>query len=122
MVIGFKQRFVKPILNKTKIHTIREDATNRWKAGNTMHMATGVRSKYYICFCIDTCKSTQRIQIMRTSDFLCDTIVIIDGRQLSMPEVNRLALNDGFENMAEFWMWFKDGFNGKIIHWTDFKY
>jgi hypothetical protein len=33
MILGFKPCFVAPILAGTKIHTIRDDPHNRWKAG-----------------------------------------------------------------------------------------
>lgn len=122
MVIGYKQRFVKPILDKTKKHTLREDPHDRWKTGKRMHMATGVRTKKYNQFYEDTCKSTQKVEIIRTSDYLNETIVKVDGRKLDEAEVQQLAWNDGFENLVDFWMWFADGFNGKIIHWTELKY
>ena len=122
MVIGFKERFIKPILAKTKKHTIREDAHNRWKEGMKMHMATGVRTKKYNQFNEDTCKSIQEIEIIRTSDYLEKTIIKIDGRNLTQDEVQQLAWNDGFDNLIDFWMWFADGFKGKIIHWTEMRY
>jgi DNA modification methylase len=50
MVIGFKPRFVQPILNGTKIHTLREDVLNRWQPGRVMHMAIGVRTTNYYQF------------------------------------------------------------------------
>jgi len=41
MIISFKPQFVPKILAGTKIHTLREDKTNRWQAGRKMHMYTG---------------------------------------------------------------------------------
>jgi hypothetical protein len=122
MVIGFKQRFIKPILEKTKIHTFREDIPDRWKEGKKMHMATGIRSKRYNQFYLSTCKSTQLIEIICPSDYMNETIVKVDGRELNQDELRQLAYNDGFDNLVDFWMWFTDGFNGKIIHWTDLRY
>lgn len=122
MVIGFKERFVKPILAKSKKHTIRKDSYNRWKIGMKMHMATGMRTKKYNQFHEDTCKSIQEIEIERVSDYLHHTIVKIDGRKLTENEVQQLAWNDGFDNLVDFWMWFADGFKGKIIHWTELRY
>jgi hypothetical protein len=123
MILGFKPQFKQPILDGTKKHTIREDKHNRWHAGITMQMATGVRTKKYNCFQENTCKSVQRIDIIRTSDYLNETIVKVDGRVLSEKETQSLAWNDGFVNLIDFWLWFSDGLeNGKIIHWTDFYY
>jgi len=122
MVIGFNPRFKEPILKKTKKHTLREDPHSRWKQGIKMHMATGVRTKNYNQFNEDVCKSTQKIEIIRTSDYLNETIVKVDGRKLTEPEIQQLAWNDGFDNLVSFWLWFYKGFIGKIIHWTDLKY
>ena len=41
MILTFKERFVEPILNSTKIHTIREDKYNRWKKGMKIHFWCG---------------------------------------------------------------------------------
>jgi len=122
MVIAFKERFVEPILSKTKKHTIREDSHNSWKIGMKMHFATGVSTKNYNQFYEDSCKSIQQIEIIRTSDYLNETIVKIDGRKLNIEELQQLAWNDGFENLMDFWLWFQEGFTGKIIHWTELKY
>jgi len=55
MVLAFKKRFVEPIKKGVKIHTIREDKTNRWKSGMKVHAATGVRTKNYNCFFESVC-------------------------------------------------------------------
>jgi predicted nucleotide-binding protein (sugar kinase/HSP70/actin superfamily) len=36
--------------------------------------------------------------------------------------MNKLAINDGFEDMHQFFKWFDTDFKGKIIHWTDLRY
>ena len=33
-----------------------------------------------------------------------------------------LARNDGFDSIQAFFEWFKEDFEGKIIHWTDLRY
>jgi len=45
MILGFKTKFTDKILNGSKIHTIRKDSKNRWKVGNTIHFANGIRTK-----------------------------------------------------------------------------
>lgn len=122
MVIGFKPQFEDRIIAGTKKHTIREDKHDRWHAGMLMHMATGVRTKFYKCFKIDTCKSTQGIEIIRESDYLFDVIVTVDGRKMSIDEIQQLAWNDGFLTLIDFLLWFSEGVKGKIIHWTDLRY
>jgi hypothetical protein len=122
MVIGFKERFKEPILNKSKIHIIRLDPDGRWKAGRIMHMATGVRTKQYNQFAEYVCVSTQQFEVIRIGDYVDESYVLVDGRMLDDDEIEKLAYNDGFKSLIEFYWWFADGFKGKIIHWTDLKY
>ena len=122
MILSFKTQFKQPILDDTKIHTIRADKTNRWQAGKKIHFATGVRTKNYHCFKEGVCTTVQKIEIEIVSDYLHETIVKIDDRKLTELEVQQLAWNDGFDSLVAFWMWFNTDFEGKIIHWADFKY
>ena len=75
------------------------------------------------------CTDTQRIQIVRKrrsrpSDF----IIYVDGKELHIEQRLILAKNDGFclpngePSLINFGLWFNKDFDGKIIHWTDFKY
>lgn len=129
MILGFKPQFVQPILNGTKKHTIREDKNNRWKVGNSIQMATGVRTKNYYEFNNGVCKAIQKIQIKWTP-YDPDSLqgrsvrVFIDGKDVTMKDdiIDALVVNDGFESRLEFFTWFSDNFEGKIIHWTDLKY
>ena len=118
MVIGFKKQFVPLIKSGKKIHTIRHDVHQRWKAGMTMHMATGVRTKNYKEFAKKKCVSVQFIHIRHYDNIALQwSEVIIDGRKLSDTEVVMLARRDGFTKTAEFFKWFNKDFDGKIIHW-----
>lgn len=112
------------LLTPPKIHTIR--AGERWKSGDKIHMATGVRTKNYYCFNtlypeLQTVLSVQKIVIQNVFDDrfgLC-----VDGRFLKEKEIEELAQNDGFDNVNDFWNWFAhQEFFGQIIHWTDKKY
>lgn len=124
-----------------KLHTIREDSTNRWKAGMLINHAFGVRTKGYRCFAKNQCLSTQTIQIEEMamisasycyvvvghSDRLDETFskifrVAVDGRNLTTEEIQTLARNDGFDSTEDFFRWFNGNWKGKIIHWTDLKY
>lgn len=125
MVLGFKTKdkqgnqtnFPAKILKGSKIHSIREDKNNRWKAGRIIHFATGVRTKHYHQFKLDTCKSVQSIEIVwdETLDMLS---IKIDGKKISNSDIMRLAYCDGFDHMKDFESWFKLPFKGQIIHWT----
>jgi uncharacterized protein YqfB (UPF0267 family) len=117
MVLGFKKRFVEKWLSGQKKHTIREDKNNRWKAGRVAQFATGVRTKLYNCFMVRTCQSVQLIEISREYGF-----VKIDGILLPPLRHKELVLNDGFDSVDDFYLWFNKDFYGKIIHFTDLKY
>lgn len=128
MVLAFNQRFVKPILEDKKIHTIRADVYNRWHAGRSIQMATGVRTKAYNQFNVDrpdlqTCISTQAITINYiTYKGFTGPSVRIDGQRLTAIKLHMLAVADGFDNIDQFFAWFNTDFEGKIIHWTDKRY
>ena len=123
MVLGFKEQFIVKIFNGTKIHTIREDKHNRWKAGNKIHFATGVRTKQYKEFMRGKCISVQEFKIVPPKDNNSLRTYLIDGKELQpISDIVKLSKNDGFDKASEFVNWFGDNFTGKIIHWTYFKY
>ena len=134
MILSFKKQFKQPIVDGTKIHTIREDTPNRWKAGDKIHFATGVRTKNYECFKEGECKLVQRIEIKHHHTFV---EIKIDGNPYGEIQTNKiqyqLALadmyniltfirNDGFSRVDDFLAFFHTDFTGKIIHWTDLTY
>lgn len=129
MVIGFNKQFVPKILDGTKIHTIREDKTNRWCTGRVMHMATGVRTKNYNQFAIKTVVSIQKIRIVFCT--FCIHIEIDDVVFYSdcasnpvgdLSIIGNLSSLDGFDSIDHFFKYFNKDFTGKIIHWTDKRY
>ncbi|OGD52551.1 hypothetical protein A3K80_09220 [Candidatus Bathyarchaeota archaeon RBG_13_38_9] len=150
MILSFKQKFpwgkltnfVDKILKGIKIHTMREDKHHRWKPGRKIHMATGVRTKFYNCFYNAVCKSTQTIEIRHIGVGTCFRSVKIwidnefrftrefvnygETGFLDYPSTDFLELlakNDGFDSSDDFLRWFnKDLPEAVIIHWTDFKY
>ncbi len=121
MILSFKNRFIKQIMTHKKIHTIRKDKTNRWRSGKTIHMSKNVRTKDQACFKNSFCSGTQKI-VIKASVYINDYRVYIDDREINIMEMQDLCWNDGFANIVEFCQWFKSDFEGKIIHWTDFRY
>lgn len=143
MLLGFKKQFVPLILFGEKIHTIREDKHNRWKAGNIIHFATGIRTKNYNQFMTGECKSVQPILLVNHGNHVYCKIQIGENQYIHNDCVEYenikfykrhlskggllvdLCKNDGLEWQA-FKDWFVpkngDKFEGKIIHWTDFTY
>lgn len=46
MLLGFKKRFIDPIKIGTKVHTLRRNPKRKPKIGETLHMYSGLRTKY----------------------------------------------------------------------------
>lgn len=128
MVLGFLKGFMvdgrrkqtnfeNKIKKGIKLHTIRWDGKDRWKAGRKIHFAHGVRTNNYNCFKEGICKGTQKIEIGNRQIFVNDV-------KLSEDEIEFLSINDGFDSLEDFWGWFDvySPFTGKIIHWTDLEY
>ena len=143
MILSYKKQFPwkkptdfkKKILFGIKIHTIREDPHGRWKAEKHIHHAHGVRTKNYDCFLENNCVSVQSIKIeyffLERRSSKNQARVFIDGElfyqidndyQGGLPKMKRLAKNDGFNSVDDFFEWFDSDFQGRIIHWSDFRY
>lgn len=117
-----------------KIHTIRRG--NRWKKGNKIHFAVNNRTSNYFQFApVLECVSVQHITFDWTIEGNTRQVEIyIDGDKLGWaayvddeitffsPVLKELAVNDGFDNLADFLEYFYGDFQGQIIHWTDKKY
>lgn len=125
MILGYTLPNAKDLILKgIKLHTIREDRTNRWKVGNKIHHSLHVRQKNYECFLLNKCEGVQMILLVMKGKTLHITI---DRRRLKYSEIMLLAKNDGFKDLADLMEWFmrdeeRTMWAGKIIHWTDLKY
>lgn len=114
------------IKEPVKIHSIREG--NRWKAGMSIQMAYGVRTKTYHQFNknidqLSVCISTQKI--IMDYHFQNDCLQIyVDGRKLDSKVATKLIHNDGLtrEQFIEWFFCDSTSFDGQIIHWTDCRY
>jgi hypothetical protein len=118
---------------KPKLHTMREDAKERWKPGNSIHMVVNNRSPKMWQFApIIPCTRTQCVDIFW---FGTTVIIHIDEKpfvdfntawnwelQRDIENLKKLAYNDGFETPDAFLKYFCKDFKGKIIHWTNLKY
>lgn len=127
-----------------KIHSIRRDAKDRWKVGMAIDFFINARTKRAHLFAPRIqVKSLQKISFSwkenkvghiydQPTDRSC--IIEIDGKffgdayfyqgkLISQTErIKDLAINDGFNTIEEFFLWFKEDFSGKIIHWSNLKY
>ena len=116
-----------------KLHTIREDKSDRWKPGTQIHFVINNRSKNRYQFApVLECKGIQIIEIFHD---LGHAEIHIDGQFYGevyrhglddiyqhTDDLELLAKNDGFLSVDQFFAWFKKDFTGKIIHWTGLKY
>lgn len=145
MILGFKTQtpwrtptnFEEKLRSGEKIHTIRADLAGRWKAGNSIQGYYYPRTKRMRKIFEGECKSVQPIKISYDPDY-CEkkgsepvVEVLIEGvtgpepmffwKTLNVMEIEQLALNDGL-TVQQFFKWLNEDFEGKIIHFTDFKY
>lgn len=122
---------IKPDLT-SKIHTIRRDENNRWKAGMNIHFVVNGRTKDKFQFApVVKCVSVQEIEIKEMIMTANNCIKLDDGRvftvridsnYMSNFRIIQLAMNDGFESVEDFFKYFNEDFKGKLIHWTNLKY
>jgi len=113
-----------------KIHTIRADEKDRWKAGRLIHFIINNRSKERFQFApVIAVKSLEKFVLEWQDiegDGVMEPIGWIDGKVFALGRDAEnwieLAKNDGFESTEDFFNWFDKPFKGKIIHWTNHKY
>lgn len=149
MLLGFKKRFAEPILIGTKVHTLRDRRKLDPKPGETLYMYTGLRTNNCELITdkerlIGKQKAWIKITYHLGDIFYPDHLkVCIDGRALSVEEVDQFVRFDGFTDWLDFaWFWLdgvkdlkrdikKKGMVGipmklvaskTLYHWTDLKY
>tara|TARA_R110001606_G_scaffold395407_1_gene567638 strand:+ start:89 stop:580 length:492 start_codon:yes stop_codon:yes gene_type:complete len=130
--VEFNTKFkeVLPLIGNTKIgdypqkkHTIRADKEDRWKPGNNIHFVINNRTPERFQFApVVKCEAVQKITIKHSVEKWRQPWVSVDNKLLTGPEIETLAINDGFESSKEFFQYFNKDFKGKIIHWTKLKY
>lgn len=120
-----------------KIHTIREDAKGRWGYNNDIHFVINNRSPQRFQFApVIKVKSIQKIEIIwfeskhpvegnyavHNPKENLFALIKIDGRQLGHHTMHDIAVNDGFDNVDDFFLYFNKSGKYNLIHWTDKKY
>ncbi len=107
---------------KEKNTTIREDKKNRWKVGMKIHFYVGSRTKKAFRFApVVKVKSVNKIQITYNKaicrQFKASPCILIDDVPLHPKHYERIAQNDGFDSVEDFFTWFDKDFVGKLIGW-----
>lgn len=105
---------------KEKLHTIRKKS-DRYKVGQMQQpfIWTGKPYKDPIYRFMPPMPLISKQEILITPSFW----IFVGGKSLKSNDVDKLALNDGFDNTDDFFKWFtKRPFLGEIRHYTDLKY
>ena len=107
-----------------KLHTIRRDIDNLWASGMDIQLVVNINSPDEFQFAPTLkCQSVQRIQIDYSKSINpLGQAVFIDYQLLDKGTLATLAKNCGFPTIADFFMYFKEDFDGNLIHWTSFSY
>lgn len=136
MLLGYKPRFVDPILIGTKVHTMRKPRKVKPKIGETLHMYTGLRTAH--CKLItkkEKLISVQKAQVhikrikLKGNGYTYQCAIKVDGKRLSPVEGVELIKFDGFKSTLDFCEFWFANVKGNTIketldlyHWTDLKY
>lgn len=116
-----------------KLHTIREDSKDRWKAGTKIDFFINCRQPTMFRFApVLPVVSVQEIEVKHHLNYVslfidkivyevevCETSKKIKSTD---PVIEALAQNDGFNSADDFFSYFNKDFKGKIIHWSDLRY
>lgn len=115
MNINYKKEMERALASGVKLHTIRQKPI---AVGTMMnHIVYPYHNKERRCVLSNFCTSTQNISIDPDA-----RAIFVDGKKQSKSDMERLAKNDGFETMDDFWTFFNEPYQGMIIHWTNTKY
>ncbi|PSL06561.1 ASCH domain-containing protein [Cecembia rubra] len=135
MLLGFKERFEKPILDGTKKFTIRKKRRRVPKIGETLYMYKHIRTKNVRKITDQfTLTATQLVSavIRQDSKKFWTVSIKVDGRRLDSSEIEAFVKADGFESVEDFRDYWLEGvrpddvglrigdFDNHIIyHWTN---
>lgn len=114
---------VAPLNIQPKFHTFRKGY--RWKSGIPIDFKqwSGLpyKSKTITFAPRILCTGQQKIFIQ--SPTLClKSRIFIDAKPLPDNKIWQLAVNDGFNDEKHMFDYFKEHFEGQIVHWTNTRY
>lgn len=130
MILGFKSRFVSSVADGTKPHTIRAGA--RWRVGMSIQFyqnvrqpgMTKIRENGVAMVVQEVC--LKHVAWKLPNGWKTQTVLFVDGRQLTPLECEELARRDGFDDFRQLWDWFDNThglpFTGQLVCWTDLRY
>lgn len=111
---NFKGRFAGAVAGGEKRQTIRAKRKNRPRVGQTAYCYYGMRGK--------GCRLLGEWRITAVCDITIEQLSVrIDGEELLDSELDGLARDDGFADIAEMLNWFRAAhglpFRGDLIMW-----
>jgi hypothetical protein len=109
---NFQPRFVEPILNGTKRHTIRQPRKHPDRVGSTLHLYTGLRRPGARLLARVECTAVCEITISAGGE------VEIDRCPLTEVGLEELARRDGFDDWPQMLRFWRLPFEGQIISWA----
>lgn len=96
---NFKKEFAADIKSLKKRCTIRRQRSNPTRAGATLYLYTGMRTKNCQHLRTVVCKKIKTLEIIAFE-------VKLNGEYLEPHEIIKLARKDGFKNETEFFKFF----------------
>lgn len=119
MLITFQPQLILPIMRGTKIHTIREDKNNRWKAGMQADMwCRNPRNTHLNPFKLGIAKIESVSEIVIDAGINCVYLLTPHRRYYEPSNLDIFARQDGFPSWEEMKKFFPERFSGKLISWN----
>jgi hypothetical protein len=113
--LNYKGRFAKLVKEGKKPHTIRADRKRPIKVGDDLYHFSGMQTKACERLLTNKCTRVQPIWIHQNGN------VLVGDKALLPAEVEKLALDDGFNSTKEFFEFFvtdaRPTFKGTLIWW-----
>jgi len=120
---NFQKQFVPMIIGGQKPHTIRKRRKRPTQVGDVLMLYMGMRTKKAFMFARTVCTKVEPVVIYPTIEKIMKY-----GDLLSKEQVQHLALADGFQNVGDFFAFFRDTYawqyelpDFEIIHWNPAK-
>lgn len=113
--LNFKKQFAAAVEAGKKRQTIRAERKQPIWLGDTIYLYTGMRTKQCRLLSVAICSHKASITISKRRK------VKINGREISLEQMNLLAMDDGFTHFKPLGDFFEEvhglPFHGQIIRW-----
>lgn len=129
MILGFMDCMIKPLQDRTKIHTCRKIGNRNYKIGMSIQYYAKVRTKkQYKIREDEIIRGLQILRFLKNENGIF-SVQILDSPKRNISDIEQFSFNDGFQNIIECENFFVKNkelpFMSEpyiLIHWTDFKY